>query len=102
MQISLCLQALVFDKQSYSNFLASTAGLLRLPLPNCRCLYPEPWADPKNSSTSGFYNLHHRNTEVQNLGFYLLDPPWGSGYRSTIKTAVPYSNSEVWGAYNWL
>ena len=30
-----------------------------------------PWADPKGRSTSGFHNLHHRSTRVQNWGFYL-------------------------------
>ena len=31
---------------------------------------PEPWEDPKNGSTSGLYNPHHRNIRVQNWGFH--------------------------------
>ena len=33
---------------------------------------PDPWADPKSRSTSGFLNLHHRSIGVQNWGIYNL------------------------------
>ena len=29
---------------------------------------PDPWADPKSRSTSGFHNLHHRGIGVKNWG----------------------------------
>ena len=37
---------------------------------------PEPWGgSTKNGSTFGMYSLHHRNTRVQNWGFFFRDPP---------------------------
>ena len=45
---------------------------------------PEPCENPKNGSTLGLHNLHHRSMRVQNWGFCFLDPPraLGSGPRS--------------------
>ena len=40
---------------------------------------PQPSADPKSGSTSGFCNLHHRSIRIQNWGIYILDPPGGLG-----------------------
>ena len=52
------------------------------PSPRCvtqRATHPEPWKDPKNGSTLGLYNLHHRSITVQNWGFHFLDPSTALG-----------------------
>ena len=42
------------------------------------CPDPDPWADPRNRSTLGLYNVQHRSiTESPELGLLLLDPPRG-------------------------
>ena len=48
------------------------------PKPHVQDHSPDPWADPKCRSTSGFYNLHHRNIGVQNQGIDFSDSPGGS------------------------
>ena len=37
-------------------------------------LYPRAWEVPKNGSTLGLYNLHHKSIGAQNWGIYFLDP----------------------------
>ena len=72
-------------------------------VPTCRCLtsqihgpqknhaknkrpsspLPDPWADLKRRSTSGFHKLHRRSTRVQNWGstFWILPVVWALVYR---------------------
>ena len=53
---------------------------------------PDPWADPKNRSTLGFCDLHHRSIRAQNWGIYFLDPSGGlSGMVKVVNACLTYA-----------
>ena len=66
--------------------------------------YPDPWVDPNSRSTSGDCNLHRRGIEIENWGFYFMDPSraWlgvlylGVLLRRPLLFGVYVNASDVW------